>query len=161
VATNHRHMSVAPEAVTSLPIRSSTRNWVVGSKAIRDADPGFPAPGTRLHHSVGVGPLTVRDHTEVVESAPHLLHLRAKARPLGIATVVLEMIATAGGAMVSMSERPDGLYSPLAWNPLVHVATKLRGVAAAPRGARPALFALEQSCVRRRRRACLTLSGVG
>jgi hypothetical protein len=93
-------MSVAPEAVTSLPIRFSTRIWVLGSKAIRDADPG-----------------------------------------------------------------PEGLYSQLAWNPLVHVATELRGVAAAPRGARPALFALEmtleQSCVRRRRRACLTLSGVG
>lgn len=69
----------------------------------------------------------MRDHTEVVESdRPRLLHLRAKARPLGTATVVMEMIATDGGAMVSMSERPDGLYSPLALSPLVHVATKLR-----------------------------------
>jgi hypothetical protein len=38
----------------------------------------------------------------------------------------MEIIATGAGAMVSMSERPDGLYSPLTWNPVVHVATKLR-----------------------------------
>jgi carbon monoxide dehydrogenase subunit G len=128
VATNHRHMPVAAEAVWDVladPFQYA--HWVVGSKDVRDADPGFPAPGTRFHHSIGIGPLTVRDHTEVVESArPRLMHLRAKARPLGTATVVMEITATPEGALVSMSERPDGLYSPMALNPLVHVAAKLR-----------------------------------
>ena len=128
MTTNHRHMPVAPEAVWDVladPFQYA--HWVVGSKEIRAADADFPAQGTRFHHSVGIGPLTVRDHTEVVESArPRLLHLQAKARPLGTATVVMEITATAGGTLVSMSERPDGLYSPLALNPLVHIATKLR-----------------------------------
>jgi uncharacterized protein YndB with AHSA1/START domain len=128
VATNHRHMPVAPEAVWGVladPFQYA--HWVVGSKEVRDADPAFPAPGTRFHHAIAIGPLTVRDHTEVVESdRPRLLHLRAKARPLGTATVVMAITATAGGSTVSMSDRPDGLYSPLALNPLVHIATKLR-----------------------------------
>jgi uncharacterized protein YndB with AHSA1/START domain len=128
VATNQRHMPVPPEAVWDVladPFQYG--DWVVGSKEIRAADPGFPAPGTKFHHSIGIGPLTVRDHTEVVESArPHLLRLRAKARPIGTATVVMEITATSGGSTVRMSERPDGVFSPLAFSPLVHVLTKLR-----------------------------------
>jgi uncharacterized protein YndB with AHSA1/START domain len=121
-------MPVPPEAVWDVladPFQYAY--WVVGSKEVRDADPGFPAPGTRFHHSVGIGPLTVRDHTEVVESdGPRLLRLRAKARPLGTATVVMEIAATGGGSTVRMTEQPDGVYSPLKLNPLVHVATRLR-----------------------------------
>ena len=37
--------------------------WVVGSKLIRDADPTWPAPGTKFHHTIGIGPFTVNDHT--------------------------------------------------------------------------------------------------
>ena len=40
-------MPVAPEAVwAALADPSGYEYWVVGSKAIRDADPEFPAPGT-------------------------------------------------------------------------------------------------------------------
>ena len=61
-------------------------DWVVGSSAVRDADDGFPAVGTRFHHRVGVGPLKIDDHTEVLDVAPPLLLvLRANARPFGIA----------------------------------------------------------------------------
>jgi hypothetical protein len=106
---------------------SGYANWVVGSKEVRDADPGFPAPGTRFHHTIGIGPLSLRDHTEVVVAErPHLMRLRAKARPLGTATVVVEIMPGRTGSTVRISERPDGVYAPLALNPLVHVLTKLR-----------------------------------
>jgi uncharacterized protein YndB with AHSA1/START domain len=126
--TNRRFMPVPPEAVWDvLADPFAYGEWVVGSKAVRDADDGFPAPGTKFHHAVGVGPLTVRDHTEVaVAEPPRFLRLRAKARPLGTATIELELTPADGGTVVRMSERPDGLYAPLSLNPLVHVATKLR-----------------------------------
>src|SRR3954464_13858092 len=93
VATNHRFMLVQPETVWDvLADPDGYRYWVVGSKAIRDADPGFPAPGTRFHHTIGSGPFTLRDHPEVLDSEPaRLLRLRALGRPLGAATVTLEL----------------------------------------------------------------------
>jgi uncharacterized protein YndB with AHSA1/START domain len=129
VATIARHMPVSPQAIWD--VLASPReygHWVVGSKYVRDADSAFPDPGTRFHHAVGVGPLTVRDHTEVIAAEPPLrLQLRAKARPLGTALVTLQIEPDgAGGASVRMSERPDGFYAPLSLNPLIHVLIKVR-----------------------------------
>jgi uncharacterized protein YndB with AHSA1/START domain len=121
-------MPVAPETVwETLADPSGYAYWVVGSKAVRDADAGFPAPGTRFHHTIGVGPLTLRDHTEVMAAErPRLLRLRAKGRPLGTATVILRLAARDGGTAVEIDEYPDGAFSFMRLNPLVHVATKLR-----------------------------------
>jgi uncharacterized protein YndB with AHSA1/START domain len=121
-------MPVRPEAVwEALADPHGYAYWVVGSKAVRDAEPGFPAPGTKFHHTIGLGPLALRDHTEVMEAErPRLLRLRAKGRPAGTATVILRMTPEADGTTVEIVEHPDGLYSILALNPLVHLATKLR-----------------------------------
>jgi hypothetical protein len=63
-------------------------DWVVGSDTIRDADPRWPAAGSRFYHRVGAGPLKVNDHTEVLEVDPQRqLVLHARARPLGTAKV--------------------------------------------------------------------------
>ena len=80
--------------------------WVVGTKRIRGADPGFPAPGTRLHHTVGVGPLTLSDHSTVVESErPRRLVLDAHLGPIGSALVTLELEERDGRTRVVMTER--------------------------------------------------------
>jgi uncharacterized protein YndB with AHSA1/START domain len=101
--------------------------WVVGSKVIRDADATWPAPGTRFHHTIGVGPLKVSDHTESLEAeSPRRLCMRAKGRPLGTAQITMEMTPRDGGTLVRMTETPDGLTAILALNPLVHVLTKAR-----------------------------------
>jgi uncharacterized protein YndB with AHSA1/START domain len=136
-------MLVAPEAVWDvLADPASYQYWVVGSKAIRDADPGFPAPGTKFHHTIGVGPLTVRDHTEVLTAErPRLMRLRAKARPLGTASVTLEMTAESGGTRVRMIENPDGPFAILALNPALHLFTKLRNA--------ESLMRLEELALRR------------
>jgi uncharacterized protein YndB with AHSA1/START domain len=103
--------------------------WVVGSKDIRDADPNFPAPGTRFHHSVGFGPFTVEDDTEVLASErPTRMKLRAKARPLGTAHVTLEIVPTAGGSTVKMIEDPGDTLTALLFNPLTHLAVRGRNV---------------------------------
>ena len=128
MATSERFMPVPPEAIwDALADSGSYGYWVVGSKAIRDADPQWPAPGTCFHHTIGVGPMTVRDHTEsLVAEAPRLLRIRAKGRPLGTAKVTLQMTPRDGGTLVRMTETADGPTAMLAVNPLVHLFTKAR-----------------------------------
>ena len=118
-------MPVPPEAVWDvLADPASYGYWVVGSKEIRDAEPEWPAPGAKFHHTVGFGPFQVSDHTEAIETErPHLLKLRAKGRPAGTATVTLEMSPKDGGTLVKMSENPDGVFALLAFNPLLQLFT--------------------------------------
>jgi uncharacterized protein YndB with AHSA1/START domain len=132
VPTNRRFMPVPPQAVWDvLADADSYEYWVVGSKAVRDADPAFPAPGTRFHHTQGFGPLTVRDHTEVLAAdPPRRLRLRANARPLGSATVTLTLEPGDGGTVVAIEEHPAGPFAPLGLNPALYAATRLRNARA-------------------------------
>jgi uncharacterized protein YndB with AHSA1/START domain len=136
-------MPVPPEAVwEALADPSSYEYWVVGSKEVSDADAGFPAVGTKFHHTIGFGPLTLRDHTEVIEAEPpSMLRLRAKGRPFGTATVTLRMEGVDGGTSVEIVEHPDGPYSVLALNPLVQLSTKVRNA--------ESLMRLEELALRR------------
>jgi hypothetical protein len=71
MATTHAQIAASPDrgfAVLSHP--ENYADWVVGSDKIRDADPTWPAVGTRFHHRVGVGPLKVNDHTDVIAVDP-------------------------------------------------------------------------------------------
>jgi len=128
VAVNKRYMAASPETVWNvLADPPAYGYWVVGSKHIRGADNGFPATGTKLHHTIGVGPLTLSDHTEVLEAEPpRRLKLRAKGRPFGTASVELELEPRDGGTHVTIKEDPDQLWTPLKYNPLVQVATRVR-----------------------------------
>jgi uncharacterized protein YndB with AHSA1/START domain len=136
-------MPVPPLAVwEALADPADYAYWVVGSKEVRAADAGFPAPGTKFHHTIGFGPLTLRDHTEVLDAdPPSELRLRAKGRPFGTATVTLKLEAVDGGTSVEITEHPDGVFSVLALNPLLHVATKLRNA--------ESLMRLEELALRR------------
>jgi uncharacterized protein YndB with AHSA1/START domain len=128
VATNQRFMPVPPQAVWDvLSDPGEYGYWVVGSKVIRDADAGWPAPGSRFHHTIGVGPFKLSDHTVALETErPHRMVLRAKGRPIGTARVTLTMTPRDGGTVVHMVENPDGVYRPLALNPLLHLLTIAR-----------------------------------
>jgi uncharacterized protein YndB with AHSA1/START domain len=94
-------------------------DWVVGSDTIRDADPTWPAPGSRFYHRVGVGPIKVKDHTEVLEAdPPRKLALHARARPLGTAKVTLLLEPEGNGTRVTMEEVAGDTLSKLAINPV-------------------------------------------
>ena len=94
-------------------------DWVVGSDTIRDADPAWPAAGSRFHHRVGVGPLKLDDHTEVLEvDPPSKLVLHARARPLGTAKVSLLLAPHGDATHVTMREEAGDPLSRLAINPL-------------------------------------------
>ena len=128
MATNRRFISASPETVWRvLADPRSYAHWVVGSKRVRDADPAWPAPGSRFHHTVGFGPFTIDDHTESLSSdPPHRLELRANARPLGVADVVLELEPSDAGTVISITENPAGIQRILALLPPVQMLTKAR-----------------------------------
>ena len=85
----------------------SYAEWVVGASRIRDADSTWPAPGSRLHHSVGAAPVTLDDSTEVLEcEEPERLVLLAHIGPLGSFRVELVLRAEGTATHVTMHEDP-------------------------------------------------------
>ena len=128
MAKNDRFIQASPERV--FEVLSDPRaysHWVVGSKEIRDADPDWPRPGSRFHHTVGFGPFTLQDHTVSKRSeAPNLLQIRAKARPLGTALVTLELEPEGDGTRVRMQEDPGDPLTAFVFNPLTHLLVRGR-----------------------------------
>jgi hypothetical protein len=63
-------------------------DFVPGAKYERDHDPEWPAPFTQLHHTIGWGPLALRDVTRVEEHVPGVsLTLLAGMSLLGTSAV--------------------------------------------------------------------------
>ncbi|MFI1459182.1 SRPBCC family protein [Nocardia carnea] len=81
--------------------------WVVGATHIRKVDTGWPAVGTRIHHSVGGWPLARSDTTTVsAVDPPHHLELEARLWPAGAAHISLDLVALGPGSTeVRMAER--------------------------------------------------------
>ena len=79
--------------------------WVVGASRMRSVDAGWPAPGTKLHHSFGAWPLLINDTTEVLEMEPgRRLVLEARGWPIGRARVEITVEADGDGSLVSIAE---------------------------------------------------------
>jgi carbon monoxide dehydrogenase subunit G len=79
--------------------------WVVGASRIRSVEPGWPAPGTKVHHSFGIWPLVIDDDTTVVSADPQReLVLRAKGWPAGEATVRLLLTPDGTGTVLTVQE---------------------------------------------------------
>ena len=102
--------------------------WVVGSKEIRDADANWPAVGSKFHHTVGFGPISVKDHSVVeVSTSPNYLQLKVKARPLGTGRVKMRMDPVSGGKThVTMIEDAADTLTAILFNPLTHLAVRGR-----------------------------------
>ncbi len=67
-------------------------NWVVGTSRIRDVDPGWPAAGSKVHHSFGAWRLLINDTTRVESMRENEeLVLTARGWPLGQARVVVTL----------------------------------------------------------------------
>lgn len=79
--------------------------WVVGASGMREVDEGWPAKGTRLHHSVGPWPMVIEDVTVVLAvDPPRLLVLEARMWPLGKARVRFELTGNTEGTTIRMFE---------------------------------------------------------
>lgn len=101
--------------------------WVVGATRMRQVDDHWPAPGSKLHHSVGVWPVTVDDDTEVVEvSAARRLLLRARAWPSGEAEVEIQVREREAGSTVTICEDLVSGPAKLVPKPLRWLALEFR-----------------------------------
>ncbi len=128
MAVTEIDLTVGPERVFEvLCDPKAYGDWVVGSDTIRDADPNWPAVGSRFYHRVGAGPFKVNDDTKVIELDPaRKLVLHARARPVGTAEVSMEWVAQGGGTHVTMREVAGDPLSRLAINPLTDWTVDLR-----------------------------------
>jgi hypothetical protein len=100
---------------------------VVGSRRIRWFDPRWPEEGTRFDHTIGVGPLTIRDHSDVVESdLPRLLRLAVHLRPLGSAEVTFRVTPEPSGTRVDIVEVPTSGLLAATWSRPAAALTRWR-----------------------------------
>jgi uncharacterized protein YndB with AHSA1/START domain len=106
MACNETQVDVPPERVFELLADGRKyADWVVGADRVRSVEPEWPNPGSKFHHTVGVGPIKINDSTSVLEvDAPNRIVLDARARPLGRARVDIELRAQDGGTLVVMRE---------------------------------------------------------
>ena len=94
-------------------------DWVVGARAIRDADESFPARGSRFGARVAVGPVNDDAVTTVLEcDEPRRLVLRTRTRRLGAAQIALELEERGAETVVTLREHAVG-------NQLVRLAQSL------------------------------------
>lgn len=101
--------------------------WVVGASRIRDVEPTWPAVGSRIHHSVGVWPGLIDDHTRVLDAQPQRsMRLRARAWPIGEAEVLITL--TPAGEQTEVAIREDTVSGPgvLIPQPLIHLSLAWR-----------------------------------
>jgi hypothetical protein len=83
--------------------------WVVGNTRMRAVDPTWPAPGSSIHHTIGVWPVVLNDETVVESSTPmEELVLLAKGRPFGGARITLRLSDIGSGCRIEMAELPAG-----------------------------------------------------
>jgi hypothetical protein len=89
--------------------------WVVGASRMREVDDEWPAPGARLHHSVGTWPLLLDDTTSVLEAQPQRrLRLRARGWPAGEAEVEISLQSEpgTGSARTRVTITEDAVSGP-------------------------------------------------
>lgn len=131
MATNSRTMKgLAPEQVFAVLVDGrSYGHWVVGTRAIRAVEPGWPAPGSRLHWTAGYGPLRKDDETRSLACVPDAeLVLEARAWPMGTARIALTLEERADGTVVTLDEEPARGLAKVVHNPLLDLGIKLRNV---------------------------------
>ncbi len=106
MAVNYRLMSCTPEEVFRvLEDGWLYPGWVVGASRMRAVDDSWPAPGSELHHSVGVWPMLLDDSTSVLEVvAPRHLLLKARGWPMGEAHVAIDVRRRPAGCVVRITE---------------------------------------------------------
>jgi uncharacterized protein YndB with AHSA1/START domain len=105
---------------------STYPRWLIGAEGMDSVDDHWPRPGSRFYHKVGVGPLRVHDHTEVLElHAPHLLRLSVHASTLVRGEVTFHLRGDERSTILCLQEEPEkrligNLLRPVL-DPLTHV----------------------------------------
>lgn len=127
-ATVERTLDAPADAVAMVLADPRTYDGiVVGSRRIRWFDAHWPEPGSRFHHTLGFGPLTVRDQTEVLaEDLPRALRLLVHVGPFGRAEVVFRLTPQGDRTQVQLTETPTSGVLALSWSPPAMALTRWR-----------------------------------
>jgi uncharacterized protein YndB with AHSA1/START domain len=105
----------------------SYADWVVGAKEIRGVEGPWPSRGSQFHHTVGMGPVHIKDTTEVLESEPNRrLVLEARARPLGRARIEITLAMVGAGTTVALDEETVSPAPVRALNPVLEPFVRAR-----------------------------------
>lgn len=105
-------------------------SFVVGTKRIRRFDPRWPALDSAFHHTLGVGPLVLRDLTRVTEmSEPGRLVLRAQMRPFAVNRVAFSLRPQDGGTEIEVEEHAIEGPAAAVWNPVLDAVLWMRNQA--------------------------------
>lgn len=108
MAQNRIICAAPPERVFDVLAYPAHYAYIVpGTRRIRRFDPDWPTPGSRFHHSLGVGVTVLRDVTTCVEvDPPHRLVVRAHMRPLAVNETVFRLRARRDATLVEVEEVP-------------------------------------------------------
>ncbi|PLS75432.1 MAG: hypothetical protein CYG61_07415 [Actinobacteria bacterium] len=91
--------------------------FVVGTKRIRRFDPTWPEVGSTFHHTLGFGPLVLRDLTAVAEiEEGRQVVLRAQMRPFAVNRVAFSLRAVEGATEIAVEEYPIEGPAAKTWN---------------------------------------------
>ena len=131
MAVTRRRIPFPPSAVLAL-LADGRRyaDWVVGAKRIRAVDPTWPEEGSQFHHTVGVGPVSTNDTTEVLSftrpDGPVVL--KARGWPTGAARITITAEPTGDGTEVVIDEVPIEGPAKSLHNPVLDGLIHLRNV---------------------------------
>jgi hypothetical protein len=116
MATVQRTIEALPDRVFAVLADGWTySDWVVGTAHIRDVDPDWPAPGTRLHHKAGPWPLSLADSSTVLScDLNKQLTVKAGLWPLGEATIRIEL-EPLGATATRVTMHEEFAAGPLQW----------------------------------------------
>ena len=102
-------------------------DWVVGTREIRAVDDNWPAIGSELHFSFGIGPLTLDDRTTVRNADPsRMLELEVHAGRIGTARLLFEIRPWGDHAVVVLDEHPLSGPGAHFHNMLIDAALRIR-----------------------------------
>jgi uncharacterized protein YndB with AHSA1/START domain len=108
MAFTSRTLAAPRDAVWEVLVDPTTyTDWLIGADSIRDVDDSWPAVGSRFHHRVGLGLLSLPDHSEVLALDPgRLLRLAVRARPFVSAVATFTLVSDVTATVVSLEEQP-------------------------------------------------------
>src|SRR5258705_13250679 len=108
--TATRDTSATPDQVWAVMADGWTYSqWVVGNGRMRAVDADWPAPGSKIHHTIGVWPLIVNDETVVEAGTPGPEpRLLGQGRPVGTARIAPRLTGPPPGCPTEMCGGPGG-----------------------------------------------------
>lgn len=128
MSVNYRLFRASPEAVFRVLADGWLYPaWVVGASRIRSVEEVWPAPGSKIHHSIGVWPVLVDDSTSVLEwNPPRHAQFLARGWPIGEAHITLDVKPRRAGCVVRITEEAVSGPGVLVWKPLMDIGLLAR-----------------------------------